>query len=83
MSRQQYQTLIEQNLKPHLGEDFTYEKNSEKMYALLKEYGSIEDAIRNAKRLTETYVERRDYADHNPCTMVWKLVQELLKLNQN
>ena len=81
MSREQYQALIEQNLKPHLGDDYTYEKNSEKMYALLKEYGSIEDAIRNARRLAETYGERRDYADHNPCTMVWELVDELLKLN--
>lgn len=81
MSREQYQALIEQNLKPHLGDDYTYEKNSEEMYALLKEYGSIEDAIRNARRLAETYGERRDYADHNPCTMVWELVDELLKLN--
>lgn len=82
MSRQQYQALIEQNLKPHLGDDYSYEKNSEEMYALLKEYGSIEDAIRNAKRLAENYGERQDYADHNPCTMVWKLVEELLKLKQ-
>lgn len=80
MSRQQYQALIEQNLKPHLGDDYNYEKNSEEMYALLKEYGSIEDAIRNAKRLAENYGERQDYADHNPCTMVWVLVEELIKL---
>lgn len=80
MSRQQYQALIEQNLKPHLGIGYTYEKNSEGMYVLLKEYGSIEDAIRNAKLLVETYGKRLDYAAHNPCTMVWKLVEELLKL---
>lgn len=83
MSRRQYQDLIEQNLKPHLGDDYSYEKNSEEMYALLKEYGNMEDAIRNAKQLAENYGERRDYADHNPCTMVWVLVEELLKLNQN
>lgn len=80
MSRRQYQDLLEENLKPHLGDDFTYEKNSEEMYALLKEYGSIDDAIRNAKKLAATYGERRDYANHNPCTTVWKLVEELLKL---
>lgn len=82
MSRQQYQDLIEENLKPHLRDDYSYEKNSEEMYALLKEYGSIEDAIRNAKRLAETYDGRHDYAEHNPCTMVYKLVEELLQLKE-
>lgn len=83
MSRRQYQDLIKQNLKPYLGDDYTYEKNSEEMYALLKEYGSIEDAIQNAKQLAATYGGRQDYANHNPCTTVWVLVEELLKLNQN
>ena len=80
MNRRQYQDLIEQNLKPHLGDDYTYEKNSGEMYDLLKEHGSIDDAIRNAKRLTQNYEGRKDYAEHNPCTMVWLLVEELLKL---
>lgn len=80
ISRRQYQDLIEQNLKPHLGEAYRYEKNSEVMYSLLKEYGSIEEAIRNAKRLAGTYQGREDYASHNPCTMVWELVEELLEL---
>lgn len=82
MSRGQYQGLIEQNLKPHLGDDYTYEKNSEELYALLKEYGSIDDAIRNAKRLAEAYGKRQDYAEQNPCTMVHRLVEELLKLKE-
>lgn len=80
LSRRQYQDLIEHNLKPYLGNGYSYEKNSEEMYALLKEFGSIEEAIRNAKRLAETYGGRQDYANHNPCTMVWVLVEELLKL---
>lgn len=80
MSRKQYQDLIEQNLQPHLGGDYRYEKNSEEMYALLKEYGSMEDAIRNAKSLAAIYGARQDYAEHNPCTMVWKLAEELMEL---
>ncbi len=83
MSRQQYQGLIEDNLRPFVGEAYRYEKNSKEMYALLKEHGSIEDAIRNAERLAEIYGERQDYAEHNPCTMVWRLVEELMKLNQS
>ncbi|MBS1781126.1 MAG: RloB domain-containing protein [Bacteroidetes bacterium] len=80
MNRQQYQGLIEDNLRPFAGEAYRYEKNSKEMYALLKEHGSIEKAIHNAQRLAETYGERQDYANHNPCTMVWSLVDELLKL---
>jgi hypothetical protein len=83
MSRQQYQSLIEDNLKPFLGQEYRYEKNSEEMYDILKEYGSIDDAIRNAERLAENYEGRQDYANHNPCTMVWKLVEELLKLKDD
>lgn len=81
ISRKDYQDLIEQNLQPILGPDYRYQKNSVEMYALLKEHGSVDDAIRNAKHLVETYGARQDYAEHNPCTMVWMLVEELLKLN--
>ncbi len=73
--------MIEQNLQPFLGDEYRYQKNSVEMYALLKEYGSIEDAIRNAKNLEINFAGRQDYANHNPCTMVYKLVEELLKLN--
>lgn len=80
MNRQQYQGLIEENLRPFAGDDFRYEKNSKEMYALVKEHGSVEDAIKNAKRLAEVYDGRYDFAEHNPCTMVWELVEELMKL---
>lgn len=80
MSRRDYKGLIESNLRPILGEAFRYEKNSQQMYELLKEHGSQDDAIRNGKRLKERYGQRKDYANHNPCTMVWVLVEELLKL---
>jgi hypothetical protein len=80
ISRIDFKGLIEDSLKPFLGGEFRYEKNSKQMYALLKEYGSQEDAIRNSKRLMERFEGRRDYANHNPCTMVWILVEELMKL---
>lgn len=82
MSRKDYKGLIENNLKPLLGEDFRYEKNSEQMYALLKKHGSQEDAIRNAKRLAKRFDGRKDYANHNPCTMVSALVEELMLLKE-
>jgi hypothetical protein len=83
VSRKDYQDLIEQNLQPFLGGNYSYQKNSVEMYALLKEYGNIEDAIRNAKNLERNFAGRQDYANHNPCTMVYKLVEELLKLKEN
>lgn len=82
LNREEFQHRIEGNLRPHLGEEYEYQKNSTEMYALLKEYGSIEDAIRNAKNLENNFAGRGNYANHNPCTMVWKLVEELLKLKE-
>jgi hypothetical protein len=81
MNREDYQNLIEENLKPALGEGYRYQKNSAEMYALLKEHGNLDDAIRNSKRLAENFEGRQDYANHNPCTMVWQLVEELFELN--
>lgn len=81
MSRKDYQDLIEENLKPSVGNDYRYKKNSTGMYTLLKEYGNLDDAIRNGKRLAGNFENRQDYANHNPCTMVWQLVEELIGLN--
>jgi hypothetical protein len=80
MSRKNYQDAIEENLKPILGPAYRYQKNSADMYDLLKEHGSLDGAIRNAKRLAQNYEKREDYANQNPCTMVWRLVEELLGL---
>lgn len=80
MSRRDFKGLLENYLKPFMGNEFRYEKNSREMYALLKEHGSLTDAIRNAKRLAERVDGRQDYANHNPCTMVYKLIEELKKL---
>lgn len=50
------------------------------MYDLLKQYGDQTAAIRNAKRLERTYSSRHDYANHNPCTLVYRLIEELENL---
>lgn len=82
MSRMEYKNLIEASLKPFAGINFRYKKNNEEMYVLLKQHGSLDNAIRNAKRLSVNFGDRQDYANHNPCTMVWKLVKELNQLNK-
>ena len=80
MSRRIYKQMIEGHLKPVLGNSFRYEKNSQQMYTLLKDHGSLENAVRNAKRLAGLYEGRQDYANHNPCTMVYRLIEELFAL---
>jgi len=85
ISRADYQEMIENNFRDKGLAGYTYQKNSIEMYALLKEHGDQKAAIRNAKRLERTYAGRQDYANHNPCTLVHKLVEELenLKIKQD
>lgn len=81
ISRKDYQALIENNFHDKGLEDYKYQKNSEEMYQLLEKYGSQADALRNAQTLENRYANR-NYANHNPCTMVFKLVAELLGLEE-
>ena len=80
ISRKQYQDLIEENFKKNGLKDYTYKKNSTEMYALLK--ANRENAIRNAVNLEKTYGGQQNYSSQNPCTMVYKLVAELLGLEK-
>lgn len=82
MSRKDYQDAIEQNLKKHLGTGYAYKKNSVEMYQLLKRYGSQADAVRNAKALVANFKGDENFANHNACTMVWQLIEEVDKLKE-
>tara|TARA_B110000908_G_scaffold162076_1_gene207101 strand:- start:4 stop:684 length:681 start_codon:yes stop_codon:yes gene_type:complete len=64
INREMYQKLIEGNLKPKVGEDYEYQKNSKEMYDLLKENGSLELAIRFATKLEAEFEGRFDFANH-------------------
>ena len=81
-NRESYQKLIEKKLVPRIGEHYQYQKNSEEMYDLLKEYGSRELAIRFAIKLETEFKGRFDFANHNPCTKVHHLVAELFGLEK-
>jgi hypothetical protein len=82
INRKDYQKRIEDNLKPFVGNGYKYKKNSQEMYALLKQYGSLNDAIRNAQKLDEIYDANADFANQNPRTKVWCLVEELFSLGK-
>jgi len=81
LSREDYTGLIEKNLKPHLGADFKYKKNSVEMFHFLTRYGDIHQAIKWAKELARQYEGQGNFADHNPCTMVFQLVEELISMS--
>lgn len=68
---------------------FKYKKNSVEFYSILCNYGNQQHAISFAKKLANNYCGT-DYSSHVPCTMVFKLVEELnnpeavlLELNQD
>jgi hypothetical protein len=82
INREMYQKLIEKNLKPKVGEQYQYQKNSTEMYSLLKKYGSIESAIKFSKKLESQFEGRNDHANHNPSTKVHHLVAELFGLKE-
>ncbi|MCG8318865.1 MAG: RloB family protein [Cytophagales bacterium] len=80
--REQYQKLIEKEInKAAKTTDFKYEKNAAEMFSLLKKFGNQGNAINNAKKLEERYHDK-SYANHNPCTMVHKLIDELNDLTE-
>ncbi len=78
MSRDDYKRVIERELSQKLKRVYTYQKNSPDMFALLQQHGDIKQAIEWAKRLESEFVGRTDYANHNPCTKVYELIEKLL-----
>lgn len=56
--------------------NFKYEKGSPDIYEMLKAYGNEDSAKAHAKKLRALY-DDDNYAEHNPCTMVDILVEEL------
>jgi len=80
MSRKDYKESIEYCINsklPKSAKKFVYKKNDEKFKLLLDKYGSVDNAIRWAKDLSSSINDEK-YANHNPQTMVFRLVEELL-----
>lgn len=78
-SRKQYQERLEQALSRRMGKPFEYRKNDPQLYALLRDFGNLEQAILWAMELEERHAGE-DFANHNPCTLVYKLVKALKEL---
>ena len=77
ISRADYITMIENALKNKSGNNnFTYTKGNQDIYSLLQKYGDENMAKKHAEKLRKSF-NNTNYATHNPCTMVDKLVDEL------
>lgn len=79
LSRDQYKQKLEDNIAKRSGQPFAYRKNDQRLYDLLKEYGDVERAIKWATQLEDEH-DGENFAEHNPCTKVHRLVQVLLAL---
>ena len=81
MSRTAYKGVITKRVRAKGyrkgNKDYTYKKNDTEMRKILSACGCDENlAIRNAEQQASTFNDRK-YHDHNPCTMVFKLVRLL------
>ena len=57
---------------------YVYQKNEKNMRAILRECRCDEErAIQRAEKQAHTFAGRQ-YHKHNPCTMVYQLVKQLL-----
>jgi hypothetical protein len=79
MSRAHYREKIESCFKNKGLHGFSYRKNHPDMSRLLAQYGDIDLAIRNSKKLEISHGGAADFSNHNPCTMVHRLVERLLR----
>lgn len=56
---------------------FKYKKNDKRIFEYLMRYGSLDNAIKWAKKQQSTWTDKR-YTEHNPTTLVYELVETLL-----
>lgn len=82
LKRKTYKDRIETHFRNKGFKNFKYAKNRTDMYDLLIQYGNLNFAIKNSKKLELTYSGSIDYSNQNPCTTVYKLVVELLDLEK-
>jgi len=77
--RTEYKKAIETavNKKWENKKRFKYAKNATDTYEILQKYGSQEQAIKNAEKLSKQYNDRR-FSTHNPRTQVHELVKQLI-----
>lgn len=78
ISRTAYIEKLESKIRECKGyKTYRYEKNSKKMYDIITSLGNEKSAISYARRLRSTYLKEQKFSEHNPCTTVDRLIEEL------
>lgn len=80
MKRDEYKKAIEEAVNEKLGhkkKPFQYKKNDTRIFALLNKTGNQNLAIKWAKDLSSK-IDGQNFANYNPQTQVFKLVEELI-----
>lgn len=57
---------------------YKYAKNDPQNYDIMTRYGDMEQAIKWAEQQHKSFDDGQQHADYNPCTLVYKLVRQLL-----
>lgn len=82
MSRDEYKKAISEAVNAKKGgKGYVYQKNDKDNYSIMTDYGSQDDAIRNAEALCREFTDKT-YHSHNPSTTVHKLVLQLLNKDE-
>ena len=76
MPRADYKSFLEKEIKKTSKNEYSYKKNDKSTYSILKRYGDQVQAINWAKALRSLYDDKK-HANHNPCTLVHLLIEEL------
>ena len=81
MHREEYKSAISiavNNSPKHKSKSpYVYAKNDKDNFTIMSTYGSMDNAIKFAEVQSDEFHDKR-YATHNPCTMVFKLVRQLI-----
>ncbi|MBM7560911.1 RloB family protein [Fusibacter tunisiensis] len=79
ISREQYVEKLNRYFELYNINQGKYEKNIPDIYKNLVKFGSLDNAIKNARKLTKMYNDEDTSANRNPSTMVYQLVEELFE----
>lgn len=82
VSRKDYEekisTAVNASPKYKSKKKYRYAKKDPNNYKIMTTHGSMESAIRYAEAKHLEYASDTRYANHNPCTTVYRLVRQLL-----
>ena len=76
MSRTEYAKKLNEYFKKKGLKNYKYKKNDDKIYNLLCKYGSLEDARKNAKKISDGHQKDKPSLSES-CTQVYKFFDEI------